>query len=197
MMPTPRKVSIPERLVQELEPPLKRAPTLYIIIVFKLIKGVLFFALAMAMLWESSHDLSREYRAFLNGPFVQTLFAHLKIHPENRFFTHLAEQVGDLTQAKVRWAAVGTLVWSLFPLVEGIGLVYRVGWAGWLAIGESAFFVPIELYELARKFSWYLTGVMIVNVFIVFYLYRYRAVLFHHHHHHHLSSSSEASTASL
>ncbi len=175
----------PERLVEDPDPPLKRAPTLYVITVFKLVKGVLFFWLAVALYCESTHDLPREYRAFLSGPFAQAIFASLKIHPENRFFTHLAEQVGELTQAKVRCAAVGTLVWSLFPLVEGIGLVYRISWAGWLAIGESAFFVPIELFELARKFSWYMTVIMIINVFIVWYLYHFRAVLFRHHIHHH------------
>jgi len=37
-----------------------------------------------------------------------------------------------------------TLVYSLFSLVEGIGLI-SVSWAGWLAIGESAFFIPIEI----------------------------------------------------
>jgi uncharacterized membrane protein (DUF2068 family) len=193
MMSSQRKIPLAEGLIGEPEPTLKRAPTLYVIIIFKLIKGVLFFALAVAMYWESTHDLSREFRAFLSSPFVQALFTHLKIHPENRFFTHLAEQIGDLTEAKVRWAAVGTVVWSLFPLVEGIGLVYRISWAGWLAIGESAFFVPIELYELARKFSWYLTVVAIINVFIVWYLYQYRAVLFHHHHrpHHHPKAATE------
>jgi uncharacterized membrane protein (DUF2068 family) len=195
MMSSQRKMPEPGRLAEAPEAPLKRAPTLYLIIAFKIIKGVLFFWLAIALYCESTHDLPAEYRAFLNGPFAQTVFGHLKIHPENRFFTHLAEQVGDLTESKVRWAAVGTLLWSLFPLVEGIGMVYRVGWAGWLAIGESAFFVPIELYELARKFSWYLTVVTIINVFIVYYLYYYRAVLFHHHRPRHPHPRPEASAA--
>ncbi len=60
----------------------------------------------------------------------------------------------------------------------------RVSWAGWLAIGESAFFIPIELYELVRpgKFSWYLLGVMVINAFIVWYLFQNHHRLFRHHH---------------
>jgi uncharacterized membrane protein (DUF2068 family) len=73
------------------------------------------------------------------------------------------------------------MIFSLFPLVEGIGMLYRAGWAGWLAIGESAFFVPIEIYELARRFSLYLVLVMMVNILIVWYLYAFRETLFHHH----------------
>ena len=145
---------------------------------------MLFIALAIVMYCESTHDLPKEYRAFLNGPFAKTVFGQLRIHPENRFFTHLAEQIGNLTESKVRWAALGTLAWSLFPLVEGIGLIFRISWAGWLAIGESAFFVPIEIFEMAQKFSWLMTVIMITNVFIVYYLYHYRNVLFRHHHYH-------------
>jgi len=83
------------------------------------------------------------------------------------------------------WAAAGTLFYSLFSLVEGVGLMFRISWAGWLAIGESAFFIPIEVYELSRrsKFSWWLVAVLVINVFIVWYLFKNRHRLFVHHHH--------------
>jgi len=198
MMSSEKKMSARAYPVEKpthwVEPPIKKkAPTLYVISGFKIIKGFLFVVLAIILFFESTHDLPKEYRAFLNSPFMTTVFGYLRIHPENRFFTHLAEQIGELTEAKVRWAALGTLVWSLFPLVEGVGLLLRISWAGWLAIGESAFFVPIEMFELARKFSWYMTVIMIINIFIVWYLYQYRNVLFRHHHHsHHVPRRREA-----
>ena len=43
------------------------------------------------------------------------------------------------------------MLFSLFPLVEGTGMLFRAGWAGWLAIGESAFFVPIETVRAGQK----------------------------------------------
>jgi uncharacterized membrane protein (DUF2068 family) len=76
------------------------------------------------------------------------------------------------------------MLWSLFPLSEGTGLLFRASWAGWLAICESAFFVPIELYEMARQYSWYLLVLTIANILIVWYLYAYREQLFRHHHGH-------------
>ena len=81
-------------------------------------------------------------------------------------------------------AAWGAVILSLFPLVEGIGLMFRVSWAGWLAIGESAFFLPIEFYELVKPntFSWSILGVTVINIIIVWYLYDNREVLFRHHH---------------
>ena len=151
----------------------KRAPTLYGIIIFKLLKGLLFVALAITAYTLSDNDLPAEY---------QDLLRHLKVNPERKFWAQLAVQVGLLTESKVVWMAVGTLFYSLFSLVEGIGLMFRAGWAGWLAIGESAFFIPIEMHELTRKFSWPVFVILALNIFIVWYLFQNRYRLFRHHH---------------
>ena len=80
--------------------------------------------------------------------------------------------------------AGGAFFYSLFSLVEGVGLILRVSWAGWLAIGESAFFVPIEVYELAHRPTLTVFCILALNVFIVWYLLQNRHRLFRHHHHH-------------
>jgi uncharacterized membrane protein (DUF2068 family) len=91
------------------------------------------------------------------------------------------------------WAAAGTLVYSLFSLVEGVGLMFRVSWAGWMAIGESAFFIPIEIYELMHRTAserprpGHTVTVLVIlglNILIVWYLFANRQRLFLHHHHH-------------
>lgn len=92
----------------------------------------------------------------------------------------------QLTEANLLVAAAGSLVYSLFSLVEGTGMIFRVSWAGWMAIGESAFFIPIEIYEMMRpgKFSWFVAVVLGINIIIVCYLFKNRHRLFRHHHHH-------------
>jgi uncharacterized membrane protein (DUF2068 family) len=176
----------------KVEPPLKkRAVTLYAIIVFKLVKGLLCLALALVIWHEAKHDLSEDWDKFLHSPFVSTVFGNLRVHPESKFWLDLATTIGQLTEANMHKAAWGAVALSLFPLVEGVGLMFRVSWAGWLAIGESAFFIPIEFYEMVKphakphSFSWSILGVTVANIIIVWYLYQYREVLFHHHHRHH------------
>jgi uncharacterized membrane protein (DUF2068 family) len=168
----------------ETEPVKKRAPTLYAIIAIKLLKGALFVTLAVVAYTLSDNDLPAE---------LKHLLQHLRLNPERRFWVDLAVQLGHLTQAKVLWAAAGTLIYSLFSLVEGIGLLFRVSWAGWMAIGESAFFIPIEIYELVHRAgpdqprSGHTVTVLIIlglNVLIVWYLFQNRARLFRHHHQH-------------
>src|SRR5580765_6126295 len=107
----------------------KRAPTLWVIIIIKLLKGALFVALAVTAYTLSDNNLPAEYRDLLQ---------HLRLNPERKFFAVLAIKIGKLTEAKILWAAAGTLLYSLFSLIEGVGMIFRVGWAGWLAIGESA-----------------------------------------------------------
>ncbi|HEY6167082.1 MAG TPA: DUF2127 domain-containing protein [Verrucomicrobiae bacterium] len=154
---------------------LPRAPTLYGIIVFKLVKGSLFVALAITAYALSDNDLPFEYRR---------LMAFLQVHPGNQFFANLAVKVGKLTEAHLLWTALGTLIYSSFSLVEGAGMIFRQGWAGWLAIAESAFFVPLEIADLLRGFSWGIFVILVINVIIVWYLFQNRTRLFHHHHHH-------------
>jgi len=154
----------------------KRAPTLYVIIAIKLCKGLLLLLLAAGVYSLSDNNLPQEFRHLLG-------FFH--IDPEKRFFTELANKISHITPANVVWVARGTIFYSLFSLVEGVGLTFRISWAGWLAIGESMFFIPIEVYELMHGFSWSILVILGINVLIVWYLLQNRHRLFRHHHHRH------------
>ncbi|HUA69166.1 MAG TPA: DUF2127 domain-containing protein [Candidatus Saccharimonadales bacterium] len=151
----------------------KRAPTLYLIIAGKLIKGILALALAFGVFKLAKQDLPDLFNQLVN-------WVHLD--PENRFLSEISDRLDEITATNVRWFALGTFLYSLFSLVEGIGLIFRMPWAGWLAIGESAFFIPIEVHELVRHPNWYIAVVLAFNILIVWYLYANRQRLFRHHH---------------
>jgi uncharacterized membrane protein (DUF2068 family) len=78
---------------------------------------------------------------------------------------------------------VGAVFYSLFMLLQAVGLIFRVSWIVWLVIGESGFFVPIELFELVHRPSWVKLVILAVNILIVWYLFANRARLIKHHHH--------------
>jgi uncharacterized membrane protein (DUF2068 family) len=154
----------------DIKPVRKRAPTLYAIIAMKLSKGLLFVSLALIAYTLSDNDLPYEYHRLLH---------FLRLNPENKFFSELALKIGHLTEVKVLQVAAGTLLYSLFSLVEGVGLMFRVSWAGWMAIGESSFFIPIEIYELVHLFTKLVLIILVINVGIVWYLLKNRERLFH------------------
>lgn len=158
----------------------KRAPTLYAIIGLKLLKGALFMTLAIALYTLSDNDLPEAYHRLLH---------YLGFNPERRFWLNLGTWIGGLTEANVVWSAVLTFIYSLFSLVEGVGLIFRATWAGWMAILESMFGIPIEVYEMIHRPTvthQFPVGVCIffvINVAIIWYLLRNRHRLFRHHHH--------------
>src|SRR5881394_1499545 len=89
----------------------KRPPTYVGIIAFKLLKGSLFLILAITAYTLSDNNLPEEYRNLLG--YLQPLLDLLRVHPGNKFFTHLAEGVASLTEGKVLAAAMGTFIYSL------------------------------------------------------------------------------------
>jgi uncharacterized membrane protein (DUF2068 family) len=171
-------------------PEKKRAPMLYFIVAIKLIKGVALLLLALGVLSLANKDLSDVFDQFLR-------WVHLD--PERSFFQGIGDWLDTMTPTNVREVASGTFLCGFFLIVLGLGLAFRAKWAIWLAIGESAFFIPIEIFELVRHHRHELTNnlppewfqhpklgifiVLAINVFIVWYLFTNRKRLFRHHHH--------------
>jgi len=166
----------------------KRAPTLYFIAGVKLLKCLAALALALVSYSLSDNNLPEEYRKVLD-------FFH--IDPEKRFFMDLGERIAEITAANLNWFAVVSVVYGLFMLLQAIGLILRVSWVVWLVIGESAFFIPIEIFELVRKHTnpeihthifpyprISVAIVLIINVAIVWYLFENRNRIIRHHQNH-------------
>src|SRR5947209_6030523 len=98
----------------------KRAPTLYFIIVVKLLKGSLALLLAFGVYHHAGQDLG--------GVFDRAMkFIHLD--PENRFLSYIGDSLDNIKPGNARWFATGTFFYSLFSLVEGVGLIFRAPWA--------------------------------------------------------------------
>ena len=171
------------------EPKPKPAPTLYFIVGFKLLKGTVALLVAFGALSLSDNNLPEDFRKLLE-------FLHLD--PEKKFFLELADRVAEITPVNLEWLAAGSIVYALFMLLQAGGLIFRVGWIVWLVIAESAFFIPIEVFELVRKhaanpenrphfFTHPKTAVamvLAVNVMIVWYLFKNRHRIIKHHHPH-------------
>lgn len=150
---------------------MRGAAGLYSIIALKLGKSLLLFGITLGIYTLMGEDLRLALERFL---------LWVSLDPEHRFFADLGARLQGMTPSSVRWIASGTLLYGLLLLVEGVGLMFRVFWAAWLAIGETAFFIPIEVYDLMRDFSLAVFVILIVNIVVVLYLVKNRNRLFHH-----------------
>jgi uncharacterized membrane protein (DUF2068 family) len=149
----------------------QRAPTLYGIVAFKLIRGVLLLMLAMQVYKLVGKELRPHFEAAVIG---------LKLDPETDFFDRLGDRIDAITPVNVGWAATGALLYGLLSLAEGIGLVLRTRWAGLLVVAESGFFVPLETYGMIKNPSTTILAVLLLNVAILVYLLRNRKRIFRH-----------------
>jgi uncharacterized membrane protein (DUF2068 family) len=171
-------------------PKKNRAPTLWFIVAIKLVKGVALLAAAIWIFILARKDLPDLFDQFIRW---------IHLDPENRFFNNISDWLATITPGNIRAVALATFLYAMFLLVGGTGLAFRAKWAIWLAIGESAFFIPIEIFELLRRrvrlesadqplppqfFHHPKIGLLIVlalNVLIVWYLLKNRERLFRHH----------------
>lgn len=152
--------------------PPRRFAGLYTIIVVKLGKALLLLAVALGIYSLLGNNLAQEF---------ETLLRLLRQNPEHEFWTTLGARFELLTPAGIRSLALGTLLYAGLLVIESLGLLWGSWWAVWLAIAETAFFIPLELADLCRRFRLGIALLLVANVLIVAYLVRHRRRLFGGH----------------
>jgi uncharacterized membrane protein (DUF2068 family) len=141
----------------------KSTATLFLIALFKLIKGVLLLAVGIGALKLLHRDVAQTVAHWVNI---------LRVDPDNRIIHGLLARVLSVTPAQLRAASAGTFVYAGLLLTEGLGLLFRKRWAEYFTIITTAGLIPIEVYELSRRVTIAKVVVLIINVAIVAYLVR-------------------------
>ncbi|HEX3627748.1 MAG TPA: DUF2127 domain-containing protein [Verrucomicrobiae bacterium] len=168
------------------------APTLYFIAICKIAKGAALLLLAAGIYSMAGRDLQDDFDHFIEW---------VHFDPENRFFHNVSDFLSTVTPGNVRATALAFSLYGCFLSAGGVGLALRARWAIWLTICESAFFIPIEVFELTNRRTPRLDPsdepqphshlfhnprigllvVLILNILIVLYLYKNRQRLSRHH----------------
>jgi len=141
----------------------KTTPTLLLIALFKLIKGILLLAVGIGALKLLHRDIAQTVAHWVDI---------LRVDPDNRLIHRLLTRILSVTPAQLRAASAGTFVYAGLLLTEGLGLLFRKRWAEYFTIITTAGLIPIEVYELTRRVSTAKVAVLIINVAIVAYLVR-------------------------
>jgi uncharacterized membrane protein (DUF2068 family) len=134
---------------------------LIIIGVFKILEGTFFVLLGLGVVRLLHRDI---------GDVLLRLAMSLRIDPESRFVNLLLEQVQLLTPHKMRLISAGIFLKAGLDYLEGIGLALEKTWAEWLTIGLTASFLPWEIFEIVRHFTWVKVGITLLNLLVLLYL---------------------------
>jgi len=147
----PRKPTQPE----------KSSLVLILIGLFKLLKALLLVAIGIGALRYLHKDAAA---SFLHWTRV------LHVDPEGRFVHRILVKVLRVTPKQLKELSVGTFLYAGLFATEGIGLLLRKRWAEYVTIVTTAGLIPLEIYELARHFTFTRITVTAINVAIVWYL---------------------------
>ena len=161
MMVAPRYSSAPKRFSA------RRGSTALVLIgLFKLLKGLMLIAAGVVALKLLHKDIA---------DVVTHWVEMLGIDPEGRFVHRILAKLFSTSSKQLKDLSAGLFIYAGLFLTEGVGLLLQKHWAEYLTVITTSTLIPLEVYELAKRFSIAKLAILAVNVMIVWYLiYRIR-----------------------
>ena len=128
---------------------------------FKFVCGWLLVALGVGLFRNAKLDPVQESAHIISA---------LKLDPDNYYIHKAIEKVSGITPGQLRAIGAGTFLYALLYLVEGSGLLLRKYWAEYLTLVATGLFIPLEIYEVARRPSLIRISLLVINAAIMAYL---------------------------
>jgi uncharacterized membrane protein (DUF2068 family) len=139
----------------------KRNQWLILIAAFKLAQAVLFVAVGVGALKLLHKDVS---------DVLEQVAHHLRFNPESRLVNFVLEKASLLDDRLLRRIGEVGFIYAALDLAEGIGLYLEKVWAEYLTLAITASFLPLEIFEVARRVTWVRSGLLVVNALVFIYL---------------------------
>jgi len=128
---------------------------------FKLFKAILLLLVGIGALRLLHKDIAET---------VAHWVAVLRVDPENHFIHKILSKVFAVTPKQLKELSAGTFFYASLLATEGIGLLLRKHWAEYFTVITTAALLPLEVYELAERFTFTKVIVLAINAAIVWYL---------------------------
>jgi uncharacterized membrane protein (DUF2068 family) len=101
---------------------------------------------------------------------AERIVEHFHFNPASRYPRILLDAAGALTDERLMVLAMGAIAYATVHFIEAYGLWMQRRWAEWLGVAAGGLYIPIEIYEVARRVTWIRFGLLAVNIAIVVYL---------------------------
>lgn len=128
---------------------------------FKLVKCILLTLAGFGALHLIDSDVSY---------FFMELARDLHLSPSNHYLHRAIAIVTPLRTEQLRMLGVASFVYAALFLIEGIGLVLQKMWGEYFSVIITTTFIPFEVIELAKRFTWIRLILLLLNIAIVIYL---------------------------
>ncbi|GAB1639806.1 DUF2127 domain-containing protein [Krasilnikovia sp. MM14-A1259] len=89
---------------------------------------------------------------------------------ENSTIVATIRHVVEARSDTLLWVAIALIVYAALQLVEGTGLWLLKRWGEYFALIATSLGLPIEIYELTERLTWFRVAALVINVAAVVYL---------------------------
>jgi len=134
---------------------------LRVIAAFKLLKALALIAVGVGALRLLHKDVAAIAEHWINM---------FQVDPHNHFIDLLLTKLANVDDHRLKELSIGTFVYAGLFLIEGVGLALQKRWAEYFTIITTSSFLPIEIYELARRVSIGRGLALLINLAVVAYL---------------------------
>ena len=101
---------------------------------------------------------------------AEQMVGHLHLNPAKHIPKIFIAAASNLNDGRLRSLALLALLYSSMRFVEGFGLWFAKRWSEWFALLSGGIYLPIELYELAKGFTWLKICFSAINLSVVLYM---------------------------
>ena len=91
----------------------------------------------------------------------------LHLNPSKHYPTIFIDAASHVTDGRLWELAWFALVYSLLRLVEAYGLWLERRWAEWVALISGGIYLPVEVFEVGQKLTWFRVGALVTNLIVV------------------------------
>lgn len=102
---------------------------------------------------------------------LQSVFAEeLREDPHDLIANLLIGLLPQVSRAALLTLALISAGYFVLHVVEAAGLWLGRVWVEYLVLVETAAFLPYEIYDIARRVTWFRVAIFVMNALIVWYL---------------------------
>lgn len=102
--------------------------------------------------------------------FAEHLVARLHLNPAHHYPHIFIEAMSNVNNTHLLLLAGLAALYSLIRFIEAYGLWHHRQWAEWVAALSGGVYVPVEIYEIFHRVSWFKVTALIINLVIVGYM---------------------------
>jgi uncharacterized membrane protein (DUF2068 family) len=149
---------------------LRDALILRLLAVERFVKGVFVLAAGYGIIrFRGSRDAVE--RAFHEDiPLLKPFTDKIGWNPENSAVVETIRRVVEAQSDTLLWAGIALLLYGVLQLAEGTGLWLLKRWGEYFALIATSLGLPIEIYELTERLTWFRVGALVINLAAVVYL---------------------------